>query len=97
MQLSNPPVTIDDHPLHYLIALYQDIQPQACQADRSITSNNLSYSFIAILESCSMSSNVSLQFTNMEKWYSFPAEQTTMPSVNLDDSVHSFCEQKLSR
>ena len=42
-----------------------------------------------------MSSNVSLQFTNMEKWYSFPAELTTIPSVNLDDSVPSFYGQYL--
>ena len=44
-----------------------------------------------------MSSNVSLQFTNMEKWYSFSAEQTIMPSVSLDDSVLSFCEQKVNQ
>ena len=54
----------------------------------------VSYSLIAILESCSMSSNVSLQFTNMEKWYSLSDEHTTIPSVNLEDSVHSFCQHR---
>ena len=95
MQLSSPLAKIDGHPSHFPITLYQDTYMHINLKTHKLIS--LPYSFIAILESCSMSSNVSLQFKNMEKWYSFPPEQTIIPSVNLEDSVDSFYGNKLSR